>query len=122
MKHVDVEEQRAAALTKAALECMKGLGLSPTESATVLGVQAGALAAMRKGERTVDGFNGEAEAADALVRLVKRLSAVLGSEETKWRSWLRRESPTLGARPLDLILQRHGVVKVADRLERAGEL
>ena len=122
MKHVDEEGQRAAALTKAALEGMKRLGLSPAESASVLGVHAGVLAAMRKGDRVVDGYNGEAESADGLVRVVKRLNTLLGGEETKWRSWLRRESPQLGSRPLDLIVQRHGAEKVAAYLEHTSQL
>ena len=122
MKHVDAEEQKAIALTKAAIESMRLLGLSPAESAAALGVPPGAFTALRKGERSVDGYTGEAEAADALVRTTKRLSALLGPEETKWRSWLRRPSAALGARPLDLILQRHGAVNVAEHLERGGPL
>jgi hypothetical protein len=119
---VDVEDQKAAALTKAALDCMRRLGLSPTESAAVIGVQPGALAAMRKGERAVDGLNGEAECADALVRLVKRLQSALGDEETKWRSWLRRENAVLDAKPVDVLVQRHGAVKMVQVLDRPGVL
>ena len=121
-RHVDEENQRAVALTKAAIECTRRLGMSPAESASALGVHAGVLAAMRKGQRVVDGYNGEAETADALVRVIKRLSALLGGEETKWRSWLRREDPSLGARPLDVILRRHGAETVASYLEHAAQI
>ena len=116
------EDQQAEALTKAALTSLRQLGLNPHETAAALGVAAGALAAMRKGERVVDGLNGEAESADAIVRIAKRLGVLLGSEETKWRSWLRRESPALDAKPIELITQRLGAVKVATYLERADQL
>jgi len=106
------EETRALALTKAALEGLRRLGLSPVETAAALGVPAGALTAMRKGSRSVDGLNGEAEAADAIVRMVKRLTALLGAEETKWRSWLRRDIPSLRGTPLALMIQRQGVSKL----------
>ena len=116
------EDQRAAALTKAALECARRLGLTPVEAATALGVPAGAFAAMKKGQRAVDGMNGEAECADAIVRIVKRLTVLLGEEETKWRSWLRAECGPLGARPCEMMTRRLGSLKVATYLERASSL
>lgn len=119
---VDVEERRAAALTSAALECAQKLGLSPADTATLLGVPQGAFTAMKKGERTVDGFSGEAERADALVRVTKRLRALLGDAETNWRSWIRRENDDLDSKPLDVMKQRDGVQKVAALLERKTTL
>ena len=116
------EEQKAAVLTRSALDCARRLGLTPAETATAIGVSAGAFAAMKKGERAVDGMNGEAESADAIERIVKRLSILLGSEETKWRSWLRKDCPPLQARPLEMMTRRYGALKVADFLEKAGAL
>jgi hypothetical protein len=110
------EHQRAVELTKLGLESARKLGLSPADTAAVLGVPVGALGALKKGERLVDGYNGEAERADALGRIVSRLTALLGPEETKWRSWLRRLSPQLGDTPLHAITQRDGVQGVADFL------
>lgn len=119
---VEIEQQKAEALTKAMLEAAKRLGLSPQDTAAIIGVQGGALAAMKKGERVVDGVNGEAENADAVVRVVKRLQTLLGPDESKWRAWLRREVSGLGDKPLAILLQRQGVLKVAAFLERADEL
>jgi hypothetical protein len=116
------EMEKAAALTKAALEAARRLGLTPAETANVLGVAQGAFAAMKKGDRAVDGLNGEAERADALVRVVKRLAAILGDNESAWRAWLRRESGPLGDKPLDVFAQRDGVVKVATYLASASQL
>lgn len=113
----DVEEQRATALTKAALDGARHLGLSPRDTGAILGVPQGVFNAMKKGERAVDGYSGEAERADALVRIVKRLNALLGDSETHWRSWLRRENDELGAPPLEILLQRDGGLKVAKYLE-----
>lgn len=118
----DDEDQRAAALTKAGLQAASLLGLSPAETASVLGVQQGALQAMRQGKRAVDGSNGEAECADALIRVVKRLHALLGAGETHWRSWLRHENPDLDGKPIDLLTQRRGVLKVAEHLEQKRSL
>ncbi len=119
---VQAEDQKAAALTKAALDCARKLALNPHETASAFGVPAGALAAMRKGERAVDGVNGEAECADALVRIVKRLSALLGADESKWRAWMRREVGALDGKPLDLVAQRQGVLKVATYLDQIRDI
>jgi hypothetical protein len=128
MKHtrplnpVQAEDQKAALLTKAALDCARKLALGPHETAAAIGVPAGALTAMKKGERAVDGVNGEAECADALVRVVKRLNALLGADESRWRAWMRREVDALDGKPLDLVVQRHGVLKVAAYLDAARDL
>ena len=114
--------EKAAALTKEALEAARRLGLTPTETAALFGVPQGAFNAMKKGDRAVDGLNGEAERADALVRVVKRLGTLLGDSETAWRSWLRRDVAPLGDKPLDLFAQRDGVLKVAQYLASASKL
>ena len=119
---MQTEDQKALVLTKSALECARRLGLTPAQTATALGVSAGAFAAMKKGERAVDGMNGEAASADAIERIVKRLSVLLGSEETKWRSWLRQECSSLEGRPLEVMTRRSGSLKVAAFLEKAGSL
>jgi hypothetical protein len=115
-------DRRAAALTTAALDCALKLGLSPADTAALLGVPQGAFAAMKKGERAVDGMNGEAERADALVRAAKKLRALLGEAETNWRAWLRRESPELGAKPIDLMRQRDGILQIAAFLQARSTL
>ncbi len=113
----DTELGKAAELTQRALESAGKLGLSPADAALVLGVPSGVYQAMKKGTRTVDGYNGEAERADALVRITSRLSALLGAEETHWRSWIRRSLPQWGQAPLVRMLQRDGVQHVAAFLE-----
>lgn len=118
----DAEQGKAEVLTKAALEAARRLGLSPTDLANVLGVPQGALAAMRGGTRVVDGVSGEAECADALVRIVKRLSTLLGEADTNWRAWIRRENEALDEKPLVVMTQRRGVLKVASFLEARGSL
>ena len=118
----DIEQKKALALTKAGLDCANWLGLSPAEICAVLGIQQGALQAMKKGERSVDGRSGEAERADGLVRIVKRLRKLLGDAETNARSWLRRENAKLEDKPVAIMMQRDGVLKVATFLEQQGEL
>ena len=118
----DLEDKRARALTDAALSAAKRLGLGSTDLASILGVAEGAVAAMRKGERAVDGVNGEAERADALVKIVARLSTLLGAEETKWRSWIRGVNATFDAKPIDLMKQRDGAARVRDYLANASSL
>lgn len=117
---VDMEERRAQALTQAALDAAAKLGLPPQDTAAILGVPVGAFTAMKKGERSVDGYSGEAERADALVRMAKKLKALLGDEETHWRAWIRREHERLGTKPLEVMKQRDGVLKIASLLETFG--
>src|SRR5690606_32782321 len=108
----DIRDQKALALTNGALECARALGLSPADTATLLGVNSGALQAMKAGKRQLDGTSGEAERADALVRVVLRLRKLLGDSETNWRSWIRRESAELQAKPIDVMLRRDGAAAV----------
>lgn len=117
-----VENAKAEALTKDFLMCAQRLGMSPGDAATVLGVPPGAFAAMKAGKRAVDGVSGEAEAADALVRVTKRLHKLLGDSDTAWRAWLRRDNPDLDAKPLDVMKQQRGAAKIAAYLESKGEL
>ncbi len=111
-------DRQATALTAAGVEAARRLGLSPSDAAACLGVPPNVFAAMKKGQRAVDGFNGEAAAADALVRLIKRLTVLLGDSETKWRSWLRHDNADLASTPLALLLKRDGAVAVAQYLEQ----
>ncbi len=118
----DAEQGKAELLTKAALEAARRLALSPADLASILGVPQGALAAMRAGTRVVDGVSGEAECADALVRIIKRLSTLLGEADTNWRAWIRRENEALGDKPIIVMIQRRGVLKVASFLDARGSL
>lgn len=118
----DIQNKKADALTKDFLMCAQRLGLSPHDAAQLLGVPAGAFAAMKAGKRTLDGLSGEAESADALVRITKRLHKLLGDNETAWRSWIRRECADLDGKPVDIMLQRQGALKIARYLDGKGEL
>lgn len=118
----DAMDQRAKALAQAALTAARQLGLSATETATVLGVPQSTLKALQQGTRLLDGTSGEAERADALVRLARRLKALLGDQETAWRSWLRHPCEALGDKPLTVLLQRYGAEKVARYVERSASL
>jgi hypothetical protein len=122
MKHVDIQEQRAKALTEAALKAAKHLGLGTTEVARILGVAEGAVLAMRKGQRTLDGITAEAERGEALVKITLRLQALLGPEETKHRAWIRHANPSFDGKPLDIMLQRDGCQRVLEHLKRVDHL
>ena len=112
------EDQKARALTAAALVAAKSLGLAPAETARVIGVSEGAMKSFRDGSRVVDGANGEAEYADSLVKVVGRLKTLLGPEETKWRSWLRSPVPGLEGKPIEILMRRGGIVSLREFLER----
>lgn len=116
------EDQKALELTKAAMEAAKCLGLTPAETARVIGVPEGALIGMRQGTRTVDSEKGEADRAEALVRFVLRLRVLLGDEETKWRSWIRTANAKLAARPIEILLKHDGVSKLQRFTEDARAL
>jgi hypothetical protein len=118
----EMENKKATELSKAALESLKQLGLSPAESALVLGITPTQFTSLKKGERTVDGYSGEAERADMVVRVVKRLSTLLDGGESAWRSWIRRQNPDWSSAPLDLMRQREGLAKVTTFLERTHAL
>lgn len=116
------DDSKAAILTKIALECAKALGISPADTATILSVSQGALAAMKEGKRELDLSAGEGECAEGLIRITKLLRTHLGDADTNWRSWIRRENAEMDGKPLDLMLQRYGVLKVAKALEGRNNL
>ena len=118
----DMEQKKANELSKAVIECLRQIGLSPAEAALVLGITPNLFSSLKKGERTVDGYTGEAERADLLVRAVKRLTVLLDGGETSWRSWLRRQNPDWSSSPLELMRQRDGLTRVVNYLERANSL
>lgn len=122
MKHVDIQEQRAKALTEATLKAAKHLALGTTELARIIGIPEGAVVAMRKGERILDGLAPEAERGDSLVRITARLLALLGPEETKHRAWIRHANPAFDGKPLEVMLQRDGCSKVLEYLKRVDQL
>ena len=119
---VDIPEQKAKALTKSALACARSLGLSPHETAATLGVPQTALQAFRAATRSVDGTSSEAACADALVRIGNQLKDLLGDTETSWRSWIRRHNDEIGGKPIEVMIQRCGCLKIAEFLEGKASL
>jgi uncharacterized protein (DUF2384 family) len=115
----DPMAERAKALTEAAIKAGRNLGLKPTETAAVLGVPAGLFTQMEKGGRTVELETGEGERAEALVKVFIKLSHAFGHVEAKYRAWLRTDNPGLGDRPIVVMQQKYGVLKVATFLEDA---
>lgn len=115
---VEVEMAKARALFVAAVQSAKELGLGSAELAHILGIPEGAMRNLGEGTRFLSGTSGEAEQADALVRIVVDLKALLGDEQAKLRSWIRTMHDRLGAKPIELMQRKGGVLTVRDFLER----
>lgn len=119
---VDVEMERAQALAEAAFQAAKFLALGTADLAHIIGIPEGAVRGLREGTRFLNGTNGEAEHADGLVRVVIRLKALLGNEETKGRSWVRTAHEQLGAKPIEIMQRKSGILTVRDFLVTAKQL
>jgi len=53
------------------------------------------------------------------VRLFRSLDAIVGSDDTAARAWMRSDNSALGGVPLELIRDAAGLVRTVDYLDSA---
>lgn len=106
----------AAVLGKAVVRAADRLGLSHALLARILGVSAPTITRLYGGDYRLDQRRKEWEFAVIFVRMFRSLDSIVGDEQTA-RRWLASENHALGARPLDLIPQAEGLVRVVHYLD-----
>jgi uncharacterized protein (DUF2384 family) len=118
---LDVRPEATAVLTKAVARVAERLGLSRAMLARVLGVSAPTVTRIYQGTYQLDARRKEWEFALLLVRAFRALDSIVG-DETAARCWLESPNTALGGRPVDLIRDTEGLVRVVHYLDASRGL
>jgi hypothetical protein len=110
-------DQHERALTTAVTRVAGCWKLSNEQLAAVLGVSAATASRLRAGRFQLERNSKAFELGQYLVRLFRGLDALMGSDDTASRSWLRTGNLDLDGRPIDLIRSVRGLGDVADYVD-----
>lgn len=119
--HIATKPEVAAVLTKAVMRAAERLGISRTLLAKILGVSPPTVTRLYSGDYTLDERRKEWEFALLFVRVFRSLDSIVGDEQTA-RKWLSSENRTLNARPIELLRQTEGLVRVVYYLDASRGL
>jgi transcriptional regulator with XRE-family HTH domain len=108
-----------AVLSQAAVRAARFLGLPQGELAAVIGVSAATLSRLASGQKQLESGSKPWQLAALFVRLFRSLDAIVGSDDTAARAWLRSENAALGGVPVELIREPAGLVRAVDYLDAA---
>ncbi|MCQ8897035.1 MbcA/ParS/Xre antitoxin family protein [Limnobacter humi] len=111
----------AVVLSKAVARAAEKLGISRTILASVLGLSNPTVSRLYSGSYQLDQRRKEWEFALLFVRIFRSLDSMVGNEHTA-RQWLTSENRGLDGRPIDLIRQTEGLVRVAHYLDASRGL
>ncbi|HRH74367.1 antitoxin Xre-like helix-turn-helix domain-containing protein [Zoogloea sp.] len=106
----------AAVLGKAVARAAERLGLSRALLAQVLGLSPASVSRLCSGTYHLDPKRKEWDFALLLVRLFRALDSIVGDEGSA-RRWLASDNLALNGRPVDLIRNTEGLVRVVHYLD-----
>ena len=106
----------SSVLTKAVARAAERLDISRALLAKILGVSPPTVTRLYSGEYKLDERRKEWEFALLFVRVFRSLDSIVGNEQTA-RKWLNSENRGLNGRPVDLIRQTEGLVRVVHYLD-----
>ncbi len=109
-------QRNSGVLTKAVTRAAEQLGLSRSLLARVLGLSPATVTRLYAGDYQLESSRKEWEFGLLLVRLFRSLDAIVADEPSA-RTWLASENRGLGGRPIDLISQTEGLVRVVHYLD-----
>jgi uncharacterized protein (DUF2384 family) len=108
-------------LTKAVARAAERLDISRALLAKVLGLSPPTVTRLYKGEYQLNEHRKEWEFALLFVRVFRSLDSIVGDERTA-RRWLNSDNSGLNGRPIDLIRQTEGLVRVVHYLDASRGL
>lgn len=111
----------ASVLSKAVIRVTERWAISRALLAKILGVSQATISRLSTKTYQLDPNRKEWEFALLLVRAFRSLDSIVGDETTA-RKWLSSENRALGARPIDLITQTEGLVRVVQYLDASRGL
>lgn len=110
------EPDQSSVLSKAVARAAERLDISRALLAKILGVSPPTVTRLYSGEYKLDERRKEWEFALLFVRVFRSLDSIVGNEQTA-RQWLNSENRGLNGRPVDLIRQTEGLVRVVHYLD-----
>ena len=111
----------SSVLTKAVARAAERLDISRALLAKILGVSPPTVTRLYNGDYKLDERRKEWEFALLFVRMFRSLDSIVGNEQTA-RQWLNSENRGLNGRPVDLIRQTEGLVRVVHYLDASRGL
>ena len=108
-------------LGKAVTRAADRLGLSKALLARVIGVSPSTVTRIYDGRYLLDQGRKEWDFALLFVRVFRSLDSIVGNEGTA-QKWLRSQNQALNGRPIDLITNTEGLVRVAHYLDASRGL
>lgn len=110
------QPEASAVLGKAVARAAERLGLSRAQLAQILGLSPASISRLCTGTYRLDPKRKEWDFALLLVRLFRSLDSIVGDEITA-RKWLGSDNLALNGRPVDLIRDTEGLVRVVHYLD-----
>ena len=108
--------EAAAVLSKAVARAAERLDVSRSLLAKVLGVSPPTVTRLYSGNYLLDQNRKEWDFAVLFVRVFRSLDSIVGDESTA-RKWLNSENRRLNGRPIELIRNTEGLVRVVQYLD-----
>jgi uncharacterized protein (DUF2384 family) len=108
----------ATVLSKAVTRAAERLAIPRAQLARILGLSAASVTRLHQGGYRLDPQRKEWELAALFVRVFRSLDSLVGDEATA-RAWLRSENLALHDRPINLIENTEGLVRVVQYLDAA---
>ena len=106
-------------LSRATVRAARLLQMPQAELAAVIGVSGATLSRLANGQKLLESGTKPWQLAALFVRLFRSLDAIVGSDDTAARAWLRSDNSALGGVPLELIREPAGLVRTVDYLDAA---
>ena len=113
--------EAAAVLSKAVTRAAERLDVSKSLLAEMLGVSQPTITRLYNGKYLLDANRKEWNSALLLVRFFGSLNSIAGDEDTA-RKWLSSENLSLNDRPIELIRNTKGLVRVVQYLDAISGL
>lgn len=113
--------EAALVLTKAVARAAERLQISRSLLAKVLGVSPASITRLYSGSYQLDQGRKEWEFALLFIRVFRSLDSIVGDEHTA-RQWLNSDNRALSGRPIDLLTQTEGLVRVVQYLDASRGL
>lgn len=111
----------SSVLTKAVARAAERLDIPRALLAKILGVSPPTVTRLYNGEYKLNEHRKEWEFALLFIRVFRSLDSIVGDEHTA-RKWLNSENRGLNGRPIDLIRQTEGLVRVVNYLDASRGL
>jgi hypothetical protein len=106
----------SATLSKAVIRTAERLHLSKTELSKVLGLSPPTITRLYSGHYVLEEKRKEWEFALLLIRVFRSLDSILANEQAI-QQWLNSNNHALGGKPIELIQQTEGLVRVIQYLD-----